>query len=60
MTLGYLAGITERIELGTLVTPVTCRSAPLLAKMVASLDAVSGGRAFCGLGAGWYAREHPA
>lgn len=60
VTLGYLAGCTERIELGTLVTPVTFRSAPLLAKMVASLDAVSGGRAFCGIGAGWYAREHAA
>ena len=60
VTLGYLAGVTERLELGALVTPVTFRSAPLLAKIVASLDAVSGGRAFCGLGAGWYDREHAA
>ncbi len=60
VTLAYLAGATQRIELGTLVTPVTFRSAPLLAKVVASLDAVSGGRAFCGLGAGWYEREHAA
>lgn len=60
VTLGYLAGVTDRIDLGTLVTPVTFRSAPLLAKMVATLDSVSGGRAFCGLGAGWYAREHAA
>lgn len=60
VTLGFLAGITERIGLGALVTPVTFRSAPLLAKMVASLDAVSGGRAFCGIGAGWYDREHAA
>jgi len=60
VTLGYLAGVTERLELGALVTPVTFRSAPLLAKIVASLDAVSGGRAFCGLGAGWYEREHAA
>ena len=60
VTLGYLAGVTEHIELGTLVTPVTFRSAPLLAKMVATLDAVSGRRAFCGIGAGWYAREHAA
>lgn len=58
VTLGYLAGITERVELGALVSPVTFRSAPLLAKIVASLDVVSGGRAFCGLGAGWFEREH--
>jgi alkanesulfonate monooxygenase SsuD/methylene tetrahydromethanopterin reductase-like flavin-dependent oxidoreductase (luciferase family)/predicted kinase len=61
VTLGYLAGITQRIGLGPLVTPVTFRSAPLLAKMLASLDAVAGpGRVFCGLGAGWYDREHAA
>lgn len=59
-TLGYLAGVTERLELGTLVTPVTFRSAPLHAKAVATLDVLSGGRAFCGIGAGWYAREHAA
>jgi alkanesulfonate monooxygenase SsuD/methylene tetrahydromethanopterin reductase-like flavin-dependent oxidoreductase (luciferase family)/predicted kinase len=58
VTLGFLAGVTERVELGALVTPVTFRSAPLLAKMLASLDVVCGGRAFCGLGAGWYQREH--
>ena len=60
VTLGYLAGVTERVELGALVTPVTFRSAPLLAKMLASLDAVTGGRVFCGLGAGWFEREHAA
>ena len=58
VTLGYLAGVTDRVELGALVTPVTFRAAPLLAKILASLDAVSGGRAFCGIGAGWYGREH--
>jgi alkanesulfonate monooxygenase SsuD/methylene tetrahydromethanopterin reductase-like flavin-dependent oxidoreductase (luciferase family)/predicted kinase len=58
VTLGYLAGVTERIELGALVTPVTFRSAPLLAKILASLDAVSGARAVCGIGAGWFEREH--
>ncbi|MDQ4039229.1 MAG: LLM class flavin-dependent oxidoreductase [Actinomycetota bacterium] len=60
VSLGYLAGITDGLELGTLVTPVTFRSTPLLAKHVATLDAVSGGRAFCGIGSGWYAREHAA
>lgn len=60
VTLGYLAGVTERIGLGPLVTPVTFRSAPLLAKMLATLDAVAPGRVFCGLGAGWFGREHAA
>jgi alkanesulfonate monooxygenase SsuD/methylene tetrahydromethanopterin reductase-like flavin-dependent oxidoreductase (luciferase family) len=58
VTLGYLAGVTDHVDLGALVTPVTFRSAPLLAKILASLDAVSGGRVFCGLGAGWFEREH--
>jgi F420-dependent oxidoreductase-like protein len=57
-TLGYLAGVTERIRLGTLVTGVTYRNLPHLAKVVATLDVVSGGRALCGLGAAWFEREH--
>ena len=60
VTLGFLAGVTGRVELGALVTPVTFRSAPLLAKMLSSLDAMTGGRVFCGLGAGWFEREHQA
>jgi F420-dependent oxidoreductase-like protein len=56
-TLGYLAGVTERIRLGTLVSGVGHRSLPHLAKIVATLDVVSGGRANCGIGAGWFARE---
>ncbi len=56
-TLGYLAGVTSRIRLGTLVTGVTYRNLAHLAKLVATLDVVSGGRALCGLGAGWYERE---
>ncbi len=60
VALGFLAGVTERIEVGPLVTPVTFRGAPLLAKMLASLDALAPGRVFCGLGAGWFAREHLA
>ncbi len=60
VTLGFVAGVTERVELGPLVTPVTFRAAPLLAKMLATLDAVAPGRVFCGLGAGWFAREHAA
>jgi F420-dependent oxidoreductase-like protein len=57
-TLGYLAGVTERIRLGTLVTGITYRNLAHLAKIVATLDVVSGGRAICGLGAGWFEREH--
>ena len=57
-TLGYLAGVTERIRLGTLVTGITYRNIAHLAKIVATLDVVSGGRAMCGLGAAWFEREH--
>ena len=58
VTLGLLAGLPGGLRLGTLVTPVTFRPAGVLAKTVATLDALSGGRAFCGLGAGWWDREH--
>jgi F420-dependent oxidoreductase-like protein len=57
-TLGFLAGVTERIELGVLVTGVTYRNIAHLAKIVATLDVLSGGRAWCGLGAAWFAKEH--
>jgi F420-dependent oxidoreductase-like protein len=57
-TLGYLAGVTERIRLGTLVTGITYRNIAHLAKIVATLDVLSGGRAVCGVGAAWFEREH--
>jgi alkanesulfonate monooxygenase SsuD/methylene tetrahydromethanopterin reductase-like flavin-dependent oxidoreductase (luciferase family)/predicted kinase len=60
VTLGMLAGVQPDLRLGTLVTPVTFRAAGILAKTAATLDALSGGRAFCGIGAGWWAREHAA
>jgi alkanesulfonate monooxygenase SsuD/methylene tetrahydromethanopterin reductase-like flavin-dependent oxidoreductase (luciferase family)/predicted kinase len=60
VTLGMLAGVTTRLRLGTLVTPVTYRAPGIVAKSLATLDALSGGRAFCGIGAGWWAREHAA
>jgi alkanesulfonate monooxygenase SsuD/methylene tetrahydromethanopterin reductase-like flavin-dependent oxidoreductase (luciferase family) len=60
VTLGMLAGLEPGLRLGTLVTPVTFRAPGILAKTVATLDALSGGRAFCGIGAGWWAREHAA
>lgn len=57
-TLGYLAGQTERLQLGLLVTGVTYRHPGLLAKTLATLDVLSGGRALLGIGAAWYEREH--
>jgi F420-dependent oxidoreductase-like protein len=59
-TLGFLAGVTERIRLGTLVTGVTYRNLAHLGKIVATLDVLSGGRANCGIGAAWFEREHRA
>jgi len=56
-TLAYLAGQTNRIQLGTLVTGVHYRHPGLLAKIVTTLDVLSGGRAFLGIGAGWNAEE---
>ena len=57
-SLGFLAGRTERITLGLMVTGVTYRHPGLLAKIVTTLDVVSGGRAQLGIGAAWYEREH--
>lgn len=57
-TLGFLAGQTQSIKLGLLVTGVTYRHPGLLAKTVATLDVLSGGRAELGIGAAWYDREH--
>lgn len=56
--LGFLAGQTERLQLGLLVTGVTYRHPGLLAKTLATLDVLSGGRALLGIGAAWYEREH--
>ena len=57
-SLGFLAGQTSRVELGLLVTGVTYRHPGLLAKIVSTLDVLSGGRAMLGIGAAWYDREH--
>jgi F420-dependent oxidoreductase-like protein len=59
-TLGFLAGHTRRATLGTMVTGVTYRNVAHLAKMAATLDVLSGGRAVCGLGAAWFEAEHTA
>ncbi|UQE76196.1 LLM class F420-dependent oxidoreductase [Gordonia sp. PP30] len=58
--LGALATGTSSIKLSTLVSGNTYRNPALLAKAVTTLDAVSGGRAVLGIGAGWFEREHDA
>lgn len=58
--LGYLAAITERVRLRLLVTGVTYRNPAILAKIIATLDTLSSGRAELGIGAAWYEREHRA
>jgi F420-dependent oxidoreductase-like protein len=59
-TLAGLAARTKRIRLGTLVSPATFRHPSVLAKMVVTVDHISGGRAELGLGAGWLEAEHRA
>ena len=58
VTLGALAARTRTVRLGTLVTGVTYRNPALLAKMVTTLDVISGGRAVLGIGAAWNEDEH--
>jgi F420-dependent oxidoreductase-like protein len=60
VTLAGLARETTRIRLGTLVSPATFRLPGVLAIEVAQVDAMSGGRAELGLGAGWFEAEHSA
>lgn len=57
-SLAFVAGQTRRIKLGTMVTGVTYREPGILAKTVTTLDVLSGGRAYFGVGAGWFEREH--
>lgn len=56
-TVSYIAGITERIRVGVLVTGVMYRHPGILIKTVTTLDVLSGGRANFGIGAGWYEKE---
>jgi len=56
-TLGFLAAHTERVQLHTLVTGVVYREPGLLAKMITTLDVLSGGRAALGIGAAWNEEE---
>lgn len=57
-TLGFLAAHTSTVTLQLLMTGVTYRHPGILAKTVATLDVLSGGRAALGIGAAWYEREH--
>jgi F420-dependent oxidoreductase-like protein len=59
-TLGYVAALTRRMTLGVLVTGVMYRHPGLLAKIVTTLDVLSGGRGRLGVGASWYEREQRA
>ncbi len=56
-TLSFLASVTQRITLGTLVTGVIYRHPGILVKTATTLDVLSGGRTYFGIGAAWYERE---
>lgn len=60
VTAGYLAASTERIDIGVGVTVLPLRHPLLLAKQVATLDQLSGGRILLGVGAGWLTEEMTA
>ena len=57
-TLAGLAAVTDRIRLGTLVSPATFRHPSVLARMAVTVDHISGGRVELGMGAGWFDRDH--
>jgi F420-dependent oxidoreductase-like protein len=59
-TITALGAVTERIRLGSMVSPVTFRHPAMLAKSVVTADHASGGRVELGMGAGWFEREHTA
>jgi F420-dependent oxidoreductase-like protein len=58
--LAAVAAVTERVELGTLVTPPFFRNPAVLAKQIATIDQISNGRVIAGLGAGWFEPEFRA
>ena len=59
-SLAALAAVTSRVQLGTLVASLGFHEPPMLAKMAATVDAISGGRFILGVGAGWNQREYTA
>jgi F420-dependent oxidoreductase-like protein len=56
-TLTYLGGVTKKMKLGAMVTGNIYRHPGILIKMVTALDVLTGGRAYLGIGTGWYRRE---
>jgi F420-dependent oxidoreductase-like protein len=56
--LSFAAGVTRRVRLGAMVTGVTYRHPGVLVKTATTLDVLSGGRAYLGIGAAWFEREH--
>jgi F420-dependent oxidoreductase-like protein len=60
LTLAFLAAAATRIKIGTLVTGVTYRHPAILVKQASTLDVLSGGRSYFGVGAAWNEREHDA
>ncbi len=56
-TLGFFAGLTERVKIGLLVGGVIYRHPAVVLKMISTLDVLSGGRAYFGIGAAWYEQE---
>lgn len=56
--LGFIAANTRKATLGTMVTGVTYRHPGILVKQATTLDVLSGGRAWLGIGAAWFEREH--
>jgi len=57
-TLGFIAANTTRASIGTMVTGVTYRHPGVLIKQVTTLDVLTGGRTWLGIGAAWFEREH--
>jgi F420-dependent oxidoreductase-like protein len=57
-TIAALGAVTEKLRLGTMVSPATFRHPSVLAKLAVTADHVSGGRVELGIGAGWWEREH--
>ena len=55
--LAAVAAVTEKVELGTLVSPPFFRAPAVFAKQIATIDQISGGRVIAGLGAGWFQPE---
>src|SRR5690349_14088586 len=55
--LSAIAAVTERVELGTLVTPAGMRNPAQLGKVAATVDNIAGGRVILGLGGGWMQRD---